>query len=144
MDKEKTKKAILGAAKSLYRALPILLGVILLISLISATIPEGKLISIFSKNVWSNTVIAAGLGSVFAGNPVNSYVLGGEFLSLGISLIAITAFLIAWVTVGIIQLPAEIMMLGKRFAITRNLLSFVFSILIAVIIVSILNIGGLI
>ncbi len=139
MEKEKTKEALVGAGKSLYRALPILLGVILLISLISAIIPKEQLISIFNQNSWSNTIIAACLGSILAGNPINSYVLGGEFLALGIGLVAVTAFLISWVTVGIVQLPAEIMMLGKRFAITRNTLSFVFSIIIALLIALILN-----
>ncbi len=144
MDRKKTKNAIIGAAKSFYRALPILLGVILLISLISTIIPKEYLSSIFNHNIWVNTLIATGLGSILAGNPINSYVLGGEFLSLGISLIAITAFLISWVTVGIVQLPAEIMMLGKKFAITRNILSFVFSIIIALLVVLVLNLGGLI
>jgi hypothetical protein len=51
----------------------------------------------------------------------------------------VTAFLVAWVTVGIIQLPAEIMMLGKRFAITRNILSFIFSILVAIMTVLIIG-----
>ena len=144
MNRKKTKNALLGAAKSFYRALPILLGVILLISLVSTIIPQEKLILIFSKNLLGNILIATSLGSILAGNPINSYILGGEFLSLGINLIAVTSFLIAWVTVGIVQLPAEMMMLGKRFAITRNVLSFIFSIIIALLIVLILNLWNLI
>ncbi len=144
MEKEKIKKALLGATKSFQKALPILLGVILLISLVSTIIPIEQLSSIFNKNIYSNTFIAAILGSIFAGTPINSYILGGEFLSLGIGLVAVTAFLISWVTVGIIQLPAEILMLGKKFAITRNILSFIFSIIIAILITLILNLVNLI
>ncbi len=144
MDKEKIKKALLGATKSFQKAFPILVGVILLISLISVIISKEQLSLIFNKNIYSNTFIAAILGSIFAGNPINSYILGGEFLSLGISLVAVTAFLISWVTVGIIQLPAEILMLGKKFAITRNILSFIFAIIIAILITLILNLVNLI
>jgi hypothetical protein len=37
--------------------------------------------------------------------------------------------LISWVTVGIIQIPAESYFFGKKFTITRNIISFVFAIL---------------
>jgi len=48
-------------------------------------------------------------------------------------LAATTAFILAWVTVGIVQLPAESMILGKRFAILRNILSFISAILIGLL-----------
>jgi hypothetical protein len=48
-------------------------------------------------------------------------------------MLAITAFIVSWVTVGIIQLSAEAVMLGKRFAIVRNTVSFWTSILIAIV-----------
>jgi len=60
-------------------------------------------------------------------------VLGGELLDQGVSLVAVTALLVSWVTVGSIQLPAEIQTFGARFALLRNALSFLFAILIAVL-----------
>ena len=60
-------------------------------------------------------------------------------LKQGISLLAVTAFLVAWVTVGLVQLPAEAMLLGKKFAIIRNITSFVFAIIVAVITVMIMG-----
>ncbi len=74
-----------------------------------------------------------------AGHPLTSYVLGGELLKKGISLVAVTALLVSWVTVGSIQFPAEALMLGRRFALYRNLLCFGFSILIAVLTVATLQ-----
>jgi hypothetical protein len=59
--------------------------------------------------------------------------------SVSISLVAVTAFLVSWVTVGSIQLPAEMIMLGKRFAIYRNLICFGLSVLIAVLAVATLS-----
>ena len=133
------KKAAISAVKPLYRALPILVGAVLLVSLASTLIPKSAFLKLFSKNLIIDPVIGAGLGSILAGNPIISYILGGEFLIMGISLVAVTAFIVAWVTVGIVQLPAEIIMLGKKFAITRNILSFIFSIIVAIITVIIVG-----
>jgi len=77
--------------------------------------------------------VGAVFGSILAGNPINSYIIGGELLRNGVSLFAVTAFIVAWVTVGVIQFPAESMMLGKRFAAVRNLTSFILCIIIAVV-----------
>ena len=54
-------------------------------------------------------------------------------LQQGVSLAAVTAFLVAWVTVGMIQLPAESMILGKKFAILRNVSAFFLSLIVAFI-----------
>ena len=139
MDK-KLVSAARKAAKGLYKALPILLGVILLISLVNTLIPKNIYSSLFSQNIILDSAIGSALGSIFAGNPITSYVLGGEFLKQGVSLVAVTAFIVAWVTVGIVQLPAEITLLGRKFAIARNITAFVFAIIVAIIIVLIMGI----
>jgi len=71
---------------------------------------------------------------------VTSYIIGGELVGFGVSLTAVTAFIIAWVTVGVVQAPLEAQTLGKRFTIVRNITSFISSILIAVLTVSTLAI----
>ncbi len=119
------------SGKSLYNSLPVLAGVVLLIGLVSSLVPHSVYSSIFSRNLLIDSVIGSAAGSFLAGNPVTSYVLGGEMLSQGVSLLAVTSFLVAWVTVGMVQLPAESILLGRRFAILRNAISFVFSILVA-------------
>ena len=135
---EKLKQAIAKSARAMYKALPVLIGVILLVSLANTLIPKSIYSSLFSKNVFFDSIIGSTLGSILAGNPITSYVLGGEFLSQGISLVAVTAFIVAWVTVGIVQLPAEMMLLGRKFAITRNITAFVFAIIVALVTVGIL------
>jgi uncharacterized membrane protein YraQ (UPF0718 family) len=135
----KPKEAVVKAVKALGNSLPVLAGVVLLIGLANTAIPKSIYSTLFSKNAFLDSVIGSGLGSISAGNPITSYVLGGELLVQGVSLIAITAFLVAWVTVGLVQLPAEATLLGKKFAILRNLVSFVFSIFVAIITVFILG-----
>ncbi len=57
----------------------------------------------------------------------------------GVSLLAVTAFILAWTTVGLAMLPIEMKFLGRRFAIWRNGLNFLNSIIIAVLVVTILS-----
>ncbi|MCD4704284.1 MAG: hypothetical protein K8R64_08360, partial [Methanosarcinaceae archaeon] len=70
------------------------------------------------------------------GHPITSYILGGEFLAQGVDLLVVTAFLIAWVTVGIVQIPVEAAVFGKRFAILRNVSAFMLSMIAAIITVT--------
>ena len=87
-----------------------------------------------------DSFIGSALGSILAGHPITSYIIGGELLEQGISLIAVTAFLVTWVTVGLVQLPVESALLGKKFAITRNITAFLFAILVAIITAAILGV----
>ena len=124
------KESAAKTLRSFFYTLPLMLGIILLISLVLAVIPPEMISALFSGGP-SDSLIGAAVGSIAGGSPVASYVIGGELLSAGVSLLAVTAFLVAWVTVGLIQLPVEMDLLGRRFAIIRNALSFVFAILVA-------------
>ena len=127
------KQAFLKTARSFTRSLPILLGVLMLLSLASTLIPKSLYGRIFTGNQIIDPLIGALVGSIAGGNPVTSYIIGGELRLQGISMLAITAFIVAWVTVGLIQLPAEALMLGKRFAFVRNGISFVTALIISII-----------
>jgi len=119
--------------------LPILLGVVLLIGLFNAFVSREFVSLMFSGNKGQDTLLGASVGSIFAGNPINSYIIGGELLEHGVSLFAVTALIITWVTVGLIQLPAEMVALGRKFALVRNATSFVLAMLIAITTVGVLD-----
>jgi len=134
------RQAIKKSAKAMYRNLPLIAGVILLVSLVNGLLPKTVFNVLFFKNTLLDSFIGSAIGSILAGNPITSYILGGELLKQGISLVAVTSFIVAWVTVGVVQLPAEAVLLGKRFAITRNITAFLFTIIVAIITVAILGI----
>lgn len=140
MQKEDINKALLKAGRALWKTLPLILGTILLVSLISTIIPKSFYLTVFNKNVILDSLIGSFIGSVSIGTPIASYIFGGELLNQGISLIAVTAFLVAWVTVGVIQLPAEAAILGRKFAFLRNFTAFILAIIVAIITVFIFNI----
>lgn len=136
--------AVRTASRQFLMLLPSLAGVVLLIGLFDEFVSREVLTAIFSGNRVLDTLWGACFGSIFAGNPVNSYIIGGELLTYGVSLYAVTAFVVTWVTVGLVQLPAEMAALGRRFALLRNGLSFLLAMPVAVLTVLIVDLitGG--
>lgn len=133
MNKEKIKESLGKTINSFKQSMPILLGVLLLIALATNAIPKNFYVRLFTGNPLIDPFIGAFFGSIAAGNPITSYVIGGELKSQGVSMVAIVAFILSWVTVGVIQLPAESLMLGRRFALIRNLVSFFLAIIISIL-----------
>ena len=122
--------------------LPIIIGMLLLTSLVVTAFPEQLSAGLFGGGNALDAFIGASVGSVAAGHPLASYLLGGELLKSGVSLIAVTALIVSWVTVGIVQLPAEILMLGTRFAIYRNVICFISALAVAFLCVYTLRLMG--
>jgi uncharacterized membrane protein YraQ (UPF0718 family) len=125
LNNKSLNQCISGAARSFAASLPTLLGVILLMGLFRAVVPKEMLFRFLGGGAFRDMFAGSVIGSISGGNAVTSYIVGGEILAQGGSLFAVTAFLVAWVTVGIIQLPAEASLLGRRFAVARNIVSFV-------------------
>ncbi len=134
------KEAVVKSAKGLWNSVPIIAGVVLLVGLVNTLIPKNYYALVFTRNWLADSFIGSAVGSILAGSPITSYILGGELLNQGIGWIAVTAFIVAWVTVGIVQLPAESVLLGKKFAITRNIVSFFFAIIVALVTVAIMGV----
>lgn len=139
IDKIAFVHALKSSVNQFLSLLPILVGIVLFIGLFNVFVPKDLISSIFSGNMALDTLWGACFGSIFTGNPVNSYVIGGELLGYGVSLFAVTALIVSWVTVGSIQLPVEIAALGRKFALVRNGVSFALSIVIAILTVVVLN-----
>ena len=112
---------------------PMLAGVIALVGLFQVLVTPKMLAALFHGNPLADTLTGTLAGAVAVGSPIVSYLLGGELLGQGISLFAVTAFVLSWVSLGFIQLPAEIEAFGARFTLLRNLLAVLFTILIAVL-----------
>ncbi len=110
--------------------LPILFGMLLLINLLNPLLAT-HYADWFNGHYLHDTLIGALAGSISFGIPITSYIVGGELVGKGVSLLAVTAFIMAWTTVGVAMLPLEAAFLGKKFALIRNLLNFLFAIILA-------------
>ena len=139
MDRNKQRKtpliSLYKALKSFITTFPLLLGIIMLIGLLRVILSPKMISSLFTGNMLRDTALGSIIGSVSAGNAVTSYIIGGELIKDGVSLFAVTSFIVAWVTVGIIQIPAEAAFFGKRFAIARNSISFILCFIVTISVV---------
>jgi predicted Fe-Mo cluster-binding NifX family protein len=120
MDRKAAMQALRSASHQIKNLLPVMISVIFLAGFFMAFLSEERLPSLFSGSMGWDSLWGACLGSLFAGNPINSYIIGAQMLEAGVSVVAVTAFICSWVTVGLLQLPAEIAALGWRFAVVRN------------------------
>jgi len=115
--------------------LPLLVGVILLLGLFQGFVSKQTLLSFFSGSAILDSFWGACMGSIMTGNPINSYVIGKNFLDIGVGLSGVTALLLTWVSVGLIQLPVESKALGLRFALVRNIAGFTVAIIMSFVVV---------
>lgn len=114
--------------------LPNILAIVFLSGLVLQFLPIARLSQLLGGNALADAVVGAVIGSVAIGNPLVSYILAGEFLEQGLGLVAVTALLVSWVTVGSVQLPAEMQTFGPRFALVRNGIAFLCALIIALLV----------
>lgn len=124
MDRRAAMRALRNASHQIKNLLPVMISVIFLAGLFMAFLSEEFLPSLFPGGMWWDSFWGACLGSLFAGNPINSYIIGGQMLEAGVSIVAVTSFICSWASVGLLQLPAEIDALGWKFAVVRNVSCF--------------------
>ncbi len=132
------RKASERAFKSLLRVFPGLFGIMILISLFNTFVPA-NFFKIYFHGSFLGPLLGALAGSVATGSPAINYLFSGDLIHQGFPLLTVTAFMLAWGTVGIVQLPAEMRYLGKKFALARNLSAFVFSLIAAFLTIFLLS-----
>ncbi|MFW6283485.1 MAG: hypothetical protein ACOC1P_05540 [Minisyncoccales bacterium] len=124
--------------KTIKLAIPMITGILMLIHLLNPLFQKYYPL-LFTGNYFIDPLIGAIGGSIAFGIPITAYVAGGELLKSGVSLLAVTAFVLAWTTVGLAMLPLEIKFLGKKIAFYRNGVNFVMAILISILTILTLN-----
>jgi uncharacterized membrane protein YraQ (UPF0718 family) len=125
------RKVLQKSSLSFFTMAPLLLGIIGLVGLFQVLVTPEMLASLFQGTPLLDTLIGTLTGAIAAGHPIVSYLIGGELLEQGISLYAVSAFILSWISLGFIQLPAEVEVFGGHFTLYRNILAFVFTMLIS-------------
>ncbi len=133
-DKGKTKNAIKVAYKSLLKMLPVVLIIIILIGLLLGLAPP-ETISKFigEQSGWGGLLLIAILGTVAHIPALLAFPIAASLLDSGAALTSVAVFITTLTMIGIVTLPLEIQLLGKKFALLRNGISFIIAILIALI-----------
>lgn len=131
-NKEKTMVAIRMARGMMGNMIGDILGILFLIGLILTFIPPESIKNLLGQsNNAASTVVAATVGSITLIPAFVAFPLVGSFVSVGASIVPAVAFLTTLTMVGVVTFPLEKQEFGLKFTLTRNILSFVFAIIIA-------------
>lgn len=133
-DKSKTREA-LKKAFFMGRGMALsIFAVIFAIGLILAILPPEQIADIIGKqNVLVATIAAAAFGTITLIPAFIAFPLIGTLVGAGVGIMPSVAFLTTLTMVGVVTFPLEKKEFGSKFALTRNGLSFVFAIIIALI-----------
>jgi len=133
-DKGRTKKVFKMAIKKGLMLLPLLLIIIIIIGVMLVFIPRefiqrylGGEITLFQMVF----VLIAGAIAMIPG--IIALPLAGSLVDSGASYVPVAAFITTLTMVGFVTIPVEIQQLGKKITVLRNLLAFVFAVIISLL-----------
>lgn len=133
-NKNKTVHSMKMAKGMMKNMLGEIIAILFLIGLLLTFIPPETIKNVLgSSNTFVSTVIAAIVGGITLIPPFVAFPLVGSFVDFGVSIIPAVAFLTTLTMVGVVTIPLEKQEFGLKFALTRNVLSFGFAILIALV-----------
>ncbi len=130
-EKQIIKKAFINSLINFISITPMILAVIVLVSVFQIYITPDILSTLFGAGIFSDTLVGTFLGGISSGNGAISYVIADGLKEQGVSAYALSAFILAWVTLGFVHLPAEASVFGVRFTVYRNIFALISTIVIA-------------
>jgi uncharacterized membrane protein YraQ (UPF0718 family) len=134
-DKDKTKKALIKSLKAFEGIMPQFLGIIFIVGIIlTALSPETISSIIGEKSGFLGVVIASIIGSITIMPTFVAFPTAALFLQNGAGYTQVTALISTLMFVGVVTYPMEAKYIGKKAAIIRNSVYFVYSILIAFVV----------
>lgn len=133
LSKEKTNKSLNLAKGMMKNMLSDIVGILLIIGLLVTFIPFDYISAQMAGGVNQifSVVFFGMLGSVTIIPAFVAFPLVGSFMDAGIDVMSATSFLTTLTMVGVVTIKLEVDEFGKKFAFMRNGLSFLFAILIA-------------
>lgn len=133
-NKKKTFAAMKKSKSMMGNMLGEIIAIIFLIGLLFTLIPPETIKSALgSANTFLSTIVGALVGSITLIPAFVAFPLVGSLVDAGASIIPAVAFLTTLTMVGVVTFPLEKKEFGTKFALTRNILSFGFAILVALV-----------
>ncbi|MBE5785350.1 MAG: permease [Clostridiales bacterium] len=127
-DRQKTKAALIKALRSFENILPQLLAVLLLIGMALSILDEALISRLLGEESGAlGMLIAAVLGSVTLIPGFVAFPLAASLRNAGAGYGQITMFVTTLMMVGVVTLPMETKFFGRKAAVRRNALAFVYA-----------------
>ena len=134
-DNKKTVLALKNAWTMFITVLPQFLAILLLVGLFLAGFEQETIQKIIGTESGVIGMIITSLIGTIALIPVLiAFPIASELIQNGAGLMQITVFISTLTTVGFVTLPLESKYLGKKVAVLRNMLAFLFSFVVSFII----------
>ncbi len=132
-DREKTIASLNIAKSRLSDIGGDILGILALVALFLAIIPENFIESILGgSSALLSTLYGSITGTITIIPAFVAFPLAASLVQKGAYLVAVAAFITTLTMVGFATAPIEIEHFGKKFTLIRNILSFIIAILIAI------------
>jgi uncharacterized membrane protein YraQ (UPF0718 family) len=130
-DQRKTRAALAKGTKSFWGVLPLLLGMLALVSLVLAAVTPKMLQQVMSGSGPLPFLTALGIGSIALMPGFIAYPLAGLLRQNGASTPVLAAFITSLVMVGVLTLPIEAKYFGWKVSLLRNGLALVGAVFVA-------------
>ncbi len=134
-DRKKTLTALKKGRKAFENIMPQFLVILIFIGLMLAVLTPEQISSVLgSQSGWLGMLLASLIGSITLIPGFIAFPLASALLKNGAGFMQIAVFVSTLMMVGIVTLPLEIKTFGRKAAVTRNLLAYVFSFGVAIVI----------
>ncbi len=134
-DKKKTAMSLKRAWRMFLNVLPQFVAILFLVGLLLTVLNPSAIRQIIGVDSgWGGMLITAFLGAVTLVPALIAFPIAAELLRNGAGLMQLAVFITTLTTVGLVTLPLEIKYLGKKAAILRNVLAFLFSFTVAAVV----------
>lgn len=132
--KDKTVKAMKRSKAMMGSMMGQIVAIIFLIGLVLAFVPTETIRTVLGSDTpLRSTLLGAAIGSVTLIPAFVAFPLIGSMISAGADIVPAVAFLTTLTMVGVVTFPLEQREFGRKFAISRNVLSFVLAMGIALV-----------
>ena len=133
-DRRKALQSLNVAGKSFIKILPMVFIILIAIGLLLGFVPPDQISRFVGEQSGAGGILLVGIvGAIMHIPALLSFPLAASILESGASITAVAAFVTTLTMIGMITLPLEIKILGKKMALLRNGISFVIAIAIAFI-----------
>ena len=133
-DRKKTRQALKKAWTSFENILPQFLSILVLIGLMLAVLDRETITRLLGADSGAaGMAVAATVGSVTLIPGFIAFPLAASLLSSGAGYGQTAMFLTTLMMVGLVTLPLETTFFGKRLAVMRNALAFVYAVVSSVV-----------
>jgi uncharacterized membrane protein YraQ (UPF0718 family) len=131
-DKKKTMESMTMARGLFFKTAGEIIGILALIGLFLTLVPQSAIRALLGgPNAFLSGLYGAIVGAITILPAFVAFPLAGSLVQRGAHLIAVAAFLTTLTMVGFVTMPIEIEHFGKKFAIVRNVASFIAALIIA-------------